>query len=352
MLLNLTLIVIAYFLTPLVPTEWRIYLLAGGILLGGIFQLLIQWPALKSLGLRLRLAYNWKNPKIRSVCWGIAPAILGVSVSQISLMIDNLFASFLPSGSISWLYYADRLMYLPLGVIGVALATVILPHLAHHHQQDQADHFSSILDWGLRSVILIALPAAIGLFILWVPFWLLYFIMGLPEHDVQMTRLILMAFSVGLPAWMIIKVFASAFYSRQNISLPAKIGAIALLINIVLNFILIKPMAQVGLALATSIASWLNAVLLWSFLRRKIVFQTGWMKLGRSIFLANMFMTLFLIWQTGPLSQWLAWSFAQSSWRLLILIGLSIVVYLLGLWISGLRWRHCRPPQTAGMQCN
>lgn len=344
-ILNAVLIFTAYIIAPQLGAH-AIYALAIAVLVSGILQLLAQWPALRHLDLAPIPWGNWGQQTIKPLFQRMGPAILGVSAGQISLLIDNLFASFLPTGSISWLYYADRLIYLPLGVIGAAIATVTAPVLAHQHHQGHTEEFSATLDWGLRIMISIGIPAALGLFMLAGPIITTLLYHGaFKEIDVLMSRRSLMAFAIGLPAWMLIKLSASAFYAQMEINAPARWAGIALGFNIILNFILIGPLAHAGLALATALASWLNAVVLWILLIKKKIYQPrkGWGQNTAAVIIAATLMSGFLWWGKGDLSHWLIWNGWVRVWRLLLLISSAVVVYLLGLGLVGMRWRHFKP---------
>ncbi len=344
-ILNLVLIFTACVIAPQLGMK-GIYALAIAVLVSGVLQLLAQWPALHRLDLVPNPGGEWGKQSINPLFRRMGPAILGVSAGQISLLIDNLFASFLPVGSISWLYYADRLIYLPLGIFGAAIATVAAPVLAHHHHQCREQEFSATLDWGLRMMVVAGLPAALGLLILAGPIVATLLYHGaFSANDVLMTRRSLMAFAIGLPAWMLIKLFAAAFYARMEVSTPALWAGVALGLNIILNFALIGPLAHAGLALATALASWLNAVVLWTFLVKKNIFQpqTGWGRTAAAVLIAALLMSAFLWWGKGDLSHWLVWKGLERIERLLILISSAILIYLLGLVVAGLRWRHFKP---------
>lgn len=260
-LLNLSLIGVACLWAP--HTKQPIITLAWAVPIGGILQLALQLPSLRKIKHLAWPKLNWQHPGVKQVMKLMLPAIFGVSVAQISLMVDNMFASFLPAGSISWLYYSDRLTYLPLGVIGVAIATVILPQLSQLHVQQSRQHFVRTYQWAIRSLLLVGLPAALGLLLLATPILCTLFQHGaFTFYSVQMSARSLRAFALGLPAFMLIKVLASSFYAQKNVKTPVKIAAVAMLCNILLNIALIHALAHAGLALATSIAAWLNAALL------------------------------------------------------------------------------------------
>ena len=344
-LLNVALIVVAWFWAPYSSTP--IYVLAWGVLLGGVVQLGFQWPYLKKVDLLPIPKSGFSDPSVRRVMKLMVPALFGVSVAQIGLLIDNIFASFLPAGSISWLYYSDRLTYLPLGVIGVALATVVLPNLARSHNSNSPKQFSATLDWALRCVVVVGLPAAVGLFFLAGPL-----LSTLIQHgafnatDVVMTRKSLMAFSVGLPGFMLIKVLASAFYSRPNIRTPVKIAAVAMLLNLILNFALIKSMAHAGLALATSLASLFNAFFLLRLLLKRETYhpQGTWWSFLLRVGIANVLMALAIIGLAGDYQHWFAWRISERIIHLAFVMSVSIVLYFAVLWLSGLRLKHFSPP--------
>ncbi len=275
----------------------------------------------------------------------MVPALFGVSVSQINLLMDTLFASFLPVGSVSWLYFSDRLTGFPLGVFGVAIATVILPHLSRKHSDKSPELFSKAVEWGIRTILLIAVPSTVGLYLLAGPLLAVLFGYGrFDAHDVLMTRLSLMAFAVGIPAFMLVKVLASGFYAKQNIKTPVKVGVLAMIMNTLLNLILIKPFAHMGLAASTSIAAFLNAgILLFLLIKRDIYHpNAGWMKFISQMVLANGLMAAWLIWQDSSMTQWLSWNWHERSMQLSYLIIPSLIIYTAALYFSGVRFKDFR----------
>lgn len=344
-LLNVAMIAVAWLWAP--HASIPIYVLARGVLIGGLLQLVAQLPVLYRLGFLPIPKWQWRDSGVIWVLKLMVPALFGVSVAQISLLIDNFFASFLAAGSISWLYYSDRLTYLPLGVIGVALATVVLPNLSQHHSSKSKNAYSATLDWALRMSVLIGIPAAVALFILAGPLLSTLIYHGaFTAHDVLMTRKSLWAFSVGLPGFILVKILASAFYARQNIKTPVKIAAIAMVANLILNLLLIHPLAHAGLALATSLASAFNAGLLLYFLLRRSIYRptTNWSKLIFRLVIANFLMGFVIVWFSGNIGLWLVWSVNERIWHLLVVILLGFLTYLVTLWISGLRLSDLRPP--------
>jgi putative peptidoglycan lipid II flippase len=341
--LNIILIALAVWWAPHVEPVQAVTVLAWGVALSGVVQLIIQCPPLRNLRLLPNPVCRWRDPGVRRVFKQLLPALLGVSATQVCLLIDNWFASFLPAGSISWLYYSDRLLYFPLGIIGVALATAVMPHLAYQHQGGNRENFAATIDWALRWVFAASIPAALGLSLLAGPILATLMHHGaFTAADVAMTQGSLAAFAVGLPALILIKIFAAAFYAEHDTRTPARLAALAIGLNIAGNFALIFPLAHAGLALSTALASWLNAVLLWFFLYRRRVFQAqaGWLRFGSGVGCGSLLLVLILWKCSGPLSGWLSESIAHNSARLATLIASGISVYVLGLWLAGLRWRH------------
>lgn len=344
-ILNIAMIVVAYTWAPHAATP--IYVLAWGVIIGGVLQLAAQIPSLRRIQLTPLPTFNWRDVGVLRVMKLMVPALFGVSVAQISLLIDNFFASFLPVGSISWLYYSDRFTYFPLGLIGVALATVVLPNLSRHHSNSSAEAYSATLDWALRMTIIIGLPAAIALFVLAGPLLATLIRHGaFGANDVVMTARSLKAFSVGLLGFMMIKILASAFYSRQNIKTPVKIAAWCMLANLIFNLIFIFPLKHAGLALATSLAALLNSFFLLMLLLRQKIYspQSGWLVLSLRILFANVAMGAALVWFSGPLTQWINWNLWDRTWHLGMVVVIGFVVYVAALLISGLRFSHLNPP--------
>ena len=344
-LLNVTMIVVTYFWTPY--TSIPIYVLAWSVLIGGILQLMIQLPFLYRLGFLSIPKWQWRDSGVIRVLKLMVPAMFGASIAQVSLLIDNFFASFLAAGSISWLYYSDRLTYLPLGVIGVSLATVVLPNLSRYHSSKSISAFSATLDWALRIAVLIGTPATVALFILAGPLLATLIYHGaFMAHDVLMTRKSLWAFSVGLPGFILIKILASAFYSCHNIKTPVKIAAISMGTNLILNTLFIHPLAYAGLALATSLASTFNAGLLLYFLLQRSIYRlaSNWSKLIFQLVVANFAMGFVICWFSGDIGRWLAWSVGERTWHLLAVVLLGFFTYSVTLWILGLRISDLQPP--------
>jgi putative peptidoglycan lipid II flippase len=324
-----------HFAQPIMAAAW-------GVFIGGILQLAFQVPFLKKLRLLPRPKISWRDEGVRKALKLMAPALIGVSVAQIGLIIDMLFASFLPSGSLGWLNYSNRLAGFPLGVFGVAIATVVLPHLSRKHTTNSLQEYSKSLDWALRCVLLIAIPSAIGILILSGPITATFLGHGkFNAFDVTMATRSLVAFSVGLPSFMLVKVLAIGFYSRQDIKTPVKIAVIAVLANIVCNCILIFPLAHAGLALATSLSSSLNAGCLWLLLRKNLFYipQPHWLKFLFQLCSATTAMAIVLWFSSANMTQWMQWGSLARIWHLALILLLAGLVFLACLFISGVRYK-------------
>lgn len=342
-LLNLCLIGAALWLAPQMDTP--IVALAWGVLLAGVVQFTFQLPFLARERLLPRPRPGFHDPGVRRVLRLMVPALFAVSVTQINLLLDTVLASFLETGSISWLYYSDRLMEFPLGILGVALATVILPRLSRRQAEASVEGFSHTLDWGLRMTLVFGVPSAIGLMLLAAPMLATLFQSEVFDaYDVEMAARSLMAYSLGLQAFILIKVLAPGFYSRQDTRTPVRIGVIAMAVNMGLNLLLIFPLQHAGLALATSLSSFLNAFLLWRGLRRSNAYQPvpGWTRLAWQIGFAGVAMATFLMLAAPATEAWLS---ASRMVRVTWLGGLIVAagsIYFIALFASGLRPRHLK----------
>jgi putative peptidoglycan lipid II flippase len=272
-LLNISFIVMALFAAPYF--DQQVLALGWAVCIGGLLQLAIQLPALKRIGMLPRFALDWKDEGVRRILMLMGPALLGVSVSQISLLINGIIASLFGDGRVSWLYYADRLMEFPAGMLGVALGTILLPSLSKYHADNNPVEYGKLLDWGLRLTLLLAAPAALGLALLSVPLIATLFHHGaFTAHDVLQTRDALIAYSIGLLGLILVKVLAPGFYARQNIRTPVKIAVISLLATQVMNVIFAwgLDMQHAGLALSIGLAACLNALLLYRGLRHSTIY--------------------------------------------------------------------------------
>ena len=278
------------------------------------------------------------------------PALFGSSVAQVNLLFDTFIASFLISGSVSWLYYSDRLLEFPLGVFGIALATVVLPNLSEAHYKEGATHFGSTLKWAIQLSLLIALPAAIGLFLLAQPILSTLFEYGVfAEHDSLMSAYSLMAYSLGLPAMILIKILANGFYARQDTKTPVRIGIQAMCLNMLLNVIFVVWMIQsdfiaahVGLALATSCSAYFNAIMLaWNLHKDSILDKTGSLSstlLKVLVACSGMAGSILLLLPDS--NNWSDWHWFERILELCWIIFPAILCYGLLLWIMGIRRQH------------
>ncbi|WP_345740389.1 murein biosynthesis integral membrane protein MurJ [Halomonas getboli] len=342
-LLNLSLIGAALALTPLMSDPSLA--LGWGVLIAGAAQLLFQVPFLARLGLLPRPWPSFAHEGVRRILRLMAPALFGVSVSQVNLLLDTVLASLLAAGSVSWLYYSDRLVELPLGVFGIAIGTVILPALSKRHAEQSGEHFARMLDWAIRAVLLLGLPAALALAVLAEPLLITLFHYGaMTDHDIAMAAMSLRAYALGLVAFMLIKVLAPGFFARQDTKTPVKVGIVAMVANMVFNLILIWPLAHAGLALATSLSAFLNAGLLAHLLRRQGVlrFQPGWGRYAVQLLGGCAVMGLGLAWLTPEWHVWLDWSLWHRVGWLAALVLVGAAGYFAWLAALGVRPRHFR----------
>ncbi len=349
-ILNIVLICAAVFASPHLNAP--VYALAWGVLVAGALQFIFQLPFLATINLLPHPKVQWGDPLIRKVLRLMAPALFGVSVSQINLMFDTVLASLISEGSVSWLYYSDRLIELPLGVFGVAIATVILPTLSRQFNQGGSDYHAT-LDWALRNVLFIAVPATAALVVLAQPIIATLFQHGerFSAFDARMASYSLIAYALGLSAFMLIKVLITGFFSRQDTRTPVKIGIIAMVVNMVFNVILVVPfhylwsIGHVGLALATAGSAFLNAGLLYRGLHKGGFYnpRAGWGRYFLILGLAAAAMAASLFAAVTYLS-----AFAEQPWwwRIVAVTGLcllGLVVYLAVMLLGGWRFSHLRP---------
>ena len=350
-LLNVCMIGAALLLSP--HFDVPITALAWGVFVAGAAQLALQVPFLRQIGLLPRPRWGWKHSGVQRILKLMAPAILGSSVAQINLLLDTIIASFLTAGSLSWLYYSDRLMEFPLGLLGVTLGTIILPRLSSEHANAAPDQFRRTLDWALRLVLILGVPSALALMILAEPMLLTLFGYGeFTAHDATMASYSLIAYSAGLPAFLLIKIFAPAFFARQNTRTPVRIGIIALMSNMAYNLMFVMPMIwldfvapHTGLALASSLAAWQQALMLYRQLKAEDIYQLPAELTSFSVRavpavialgVALVFMTN-INWQSASAA-------ARVSCLMLALAG-GGVCYLIGLLAAGVRIRHLASPQ-------
>jgi putative peptidoglycan lipid II flippase len=339
-LLNLTFIGMALFAAPWFDPP--VMVLGWAVFAGGALQLAFQVPHLRRIGMLPRFSINWQDEGVRRILRLMGPAVLGVSVAQVSLLINTVFASFLGTGSVSWLYYADRLMEFPSGMLGAALGTILLPSLAKYHASAKYDEFSKLLDWGLRLTLLLAAPAALALAIIAVPLIATLFYHGaFGSDDVFKTRDALVAYSLGLLGLILIKVLAPGFYARQNVRTPVKIALVSLLVTQLLNLALVGWLKHAGLALSIGLAACLNATLLYRGLRRHGIYipQPGWAAFYAKLAIAMLVMGVTLWFACGDAIDWLRWGLLERLAHLSVVVSLGAITYFATLWITGFRLR-------------
>ncbi len=341
--LNVMIILAAWCISPQMPQPE--IGLAIGVFLGGLVQFLFQIPFLIKAGVMVKPKWGWRDPGVVKIRTLMIPALFGVSVSQINLLFDTFIASFLQTGSISWLYYSDRLLEFPLGLFGIAIATVILPALSRKHVDSQSEGFAHTMDWGVRMVTLLGIPAMLGLMALAKPMLMVLFMRGeFSPQDVHQASLSLLAYASGLLNFMLIKVLAPGYYSRQDTKTPVKYGIIAMVTNMVFNAIFAYFYGYVGLAIATALSAFVNMALLYRGLHIAGVYQIT----KRTVFfiirlvVAGAAMVAAILWQLEDMSVWLEWSFAHRSGMLGMLIGLGAVVYLAVLFLTGVRLKDLK----------
>lgn len=346
-LMNITLILAAVVAVPWFDEP--VFAMAWGVLVSGIVQLVFQLPSMQRLHLLPVPRWNWQHEGVQRVMKLMVPALFGVSVSQINLMMDSILASFLPTGSVAWLYYSERVSELPLGIFGVAIATVILPSLARSHIKESPREFSATLDWAIRLNVLIGLPAALALGVLATPILSTLFEHGeTTAHDIAMSAWAMRAYAVGLIGFMMIKILAPGFYSRQDMKTPVRIAVISVVAAQVMNvsFMIIfhqtLGMGHLGLALATALAAYINSGLLFRALRKQGIYHyaRGWGRFVFQVLLANSVMVLLL---SGLLWLWPDWSAYAWQQRVLYLgamCGAGVATYVAVLLLTGMRPRH------------
>ena len=326
--------------------------LAMGVFVSGLLQVGFQVPAVMRLGLFRRPRWRPAAEGVRRIGNLMLPGIFGSSVAQVSLLLDSQIATFLITGSVSWLYYADRLMEFPLGVFSIALATVILPGLSRHHASQSMDHFTHTLDWALRLVILLVSPAAVAMLVFAGPLIASTLAYGkFAAHDVQMSSYALMAYSWGLLGFSLVKVLAPGYFARQDTRTPVRVGLIALGTNMALNVGVVLPSKFFGfpyphilLATSTCVSAAVNTALLWRGLARAGVYKArpGWGVLITRILFANAVMAALLIWLGGDIGGWLEVSAWHRAVRLTLCIVAAAVAYFVALFLAGTRLHHLR----------
>ena len=342
-LLNICVIGLAIFLSPTLDNP--AYGLAWGVFLGGVVQFLFQIPFLMKANVLVKPKWAWHAEGVKKIRKLIVPALFGVSVTQINLLLDTLIASFLVTGSISWLYYADRLLEFPLGLFGIGIATVILPSLSKLHSSADPKAFNNTLDWGIRIICLMGWPALAGLMILAQPIIMVLFMRGeFDQNEVLQVSYALFAYLSGLVSFMFIKVLAPGFYARQDTTTPVKIGIVALVSNMAFNLMLAPFFGYVGLAIATTLSATLNAFMLYRALKAKGVFELSLQTIGfmARIILSSIVMALVIYWISPAFDVWLSMDFLAQVTRLILTISLGIGVYFICLGVLGLRLKDIK----------
>jgi putative peptidoglycan lipid II flippase len=351
-LLNLSFIFGALYAAPYFDPPAMV--LAWAVFAGGVLQLAFQVPALAKIGMLPRPRLGFSDPGVRRILVLMGPAAIGVSVAQVSLLINTVIASFLGDGRVSWLYWADRLMEFPTGLLGVALGTVLLPSLSKYHAESSAGEYSRLLDWGLRLTFLLSAPAAVALALLAVPLITTLFFHGeFGEHDVWMTRQALVAYSVGLLGLILVKVLAPGFYARQNIATPVRIAVLTLIVTQAMNALFVVSLKRgglevstgigphAGLALAIGLGACLNAGLLYRKLREHGVYapQPGWGEFAIKVCGALAAMAAALWLAMGPSAWWLSATGSARAAGVAGLVVLGAAAYFGSLWLLGFRLR-------------
>ncbi len=334
---------LSFIFFTLVAAPWfeqPVMALAWGALVGGVLQLAFQWPFLHRIRMMPRFRWNLHEPGLLRVLKLMGPAVIGVSVGQISLLISTIFASYLPSGSVSWLFYADRLMEFPTGLLGAALGTILLPSLVSHHAAGDETRYSDLLDWGLRLTLVLTLPAAVAMAVAGTPLVSTLFLRGaFQAHDVLMVRNALMAYSLGLTGLIAVKILAPGFYARQDIKTPVKIAILVLGVTQLMNLLFMNLFQHAGLALATGLGACLNATLLYYGLRRRGLYRPrpGWWHFLARLAVALGVMALVLVYFQGEPSRWLTGSSLGHAAALVPLLAAAAAAYFAALWLLGFR---------------
>lgn len=349
-LLNIVMIVAAGVVAPYFEKPHLV--LAAGVFVAGLVQLVALFPSMHGLGLLPRPRFDRAHEGVRRIARLMLPGIFGSSVAQVSLLLDTIIASFLMVGSVTWMYAADRLVEFPMGVFAIALATVILPGLSSHHAAESREKFNATLDWALRLTVTIAMPAAVGLLMLAGPLIATIFGYGkFDDRDVLMCGYALMAYSLGLIGFSLVKVLAPGYFARQDTKTPVKVGIIALSVNMGFNLAVVVPAYLAGfpvphalLALSTGLSALLNATLLYRGLRRTGVFTPSghWRRLLPQVLLACAAMAAFLWWVSGDWSAWNGLGAAEKAGRMALAVAGGAGVYFAALGLGGLRPRHLK----------
>jgi putative peptidoglycan lipid II flippase len=327
--------------------------LAIGVFVAGLVQLVFLWPFMARLGVAGLPKWRWPHEGVRRIGRLMLPGIFGSSVAQLSLLLDAVIASLLVSGSISWLYYADRLVEFPMGVLTVALATVILPRLSAHHAQQSPERFAETLDRSVRIIVLLVTPSAVGLFVLAGPLVATIYGYGaFDREDIRMTTYALMAYSVGLMGFSMVKVLAPGYFARQDPKTPVYIGMLSLGVNMAFNLGVVLPAAllfdvpapHVLLAVSTGLSALLNSALLFRGLKKKSVYRAepGWGRFGMQVVAAVAAMAGVIGWIAGDVQRWIEMGARHRIGWLSVCVVAGVATYFGTLWGLGLRARDVR----------
>lgn len=351
--LNVTAIVFAIWIAP--QTRTPEITLAIGVFVAGVIQLAMQIPPMLKLGLIRRPRFNWRHEGVRRIAKLMGPAIIGSSMGQISVLMSSSIATLLIPGSVAWLYFADRLVEFPLGVFSIALATVILPSLSKQHAEKSLERFSATIDWALRLLVVIVIPASVALFVLAGPLTVVIFHSGkFGRHDVYMTQSALMAYTFALLGWSLVKVLAPCYYARQDTKAPMRTATWSLVITMSLNaiFVLVAYLndmlknegLHIVLALTNAVGALINSYLLYRGLRKQSVFipNAGWLVLLARIVIANLAMGAVLYFFAGDTDLWLDLRTWTRIWRLALCVLGGAAAYFAVLWLVGARIHHFR----------
>lgn len=321
--------------------------LALAVCAAGVLQFVFQWPALRALGLLPWPRWGGRDPQVRRIVGLMIPVMLGSSIAQLSLLLNSNLSTHLGDGAVSWLYFANRLMEFPLGIFTLAIGTAILPTLSAQHATGSADKFSSTLDWALRLMLVIGVPAAVGMVLLGGPLVATVYGHGaFTDTDVRMTQYALWAYGIGFIGFSLVKILVPGFYARQDTRTPMRFAVRSLLIGMAASVLLFAialwrdlPGAHVGLAVSTSLTAWINALLLLRRLRADGVYRPGpgWQRYALQLLLANALMAGIIVWASGALPGWLAAGVWARAGHLTVVIVAAMLGYFAVLWLAGMR---------------
>ena len=342
---NLILVCFALWIAPLY--ELPVYAIAWGMFSAGVLQLFIQVYPLIKLNLLPRFSLDLNHPGVRKILYLMIPGVIAGGVSQLNMLVDTILASFLPTGSPTWLYVSDRLMQLPLGIFAIAIGTVLLPRLSSLHQSEDTSEFSKTMDWSIRLVVLISVPSIIGLVLLSQPIILTLFERGeFMSHDTFKSSLSLIALALGLMAFMLIKVLTPGFFARQNPKTPVKVALASMLLNVFLAWILAFyfGLNHVGLAIASSISAYFTIIiLLFILLKNKIYkLERGWVIFLSRIVASSLVMTSVVYFLNFDIVHWRGLDQIDRFINLFGILIFSAFSYFGSLWFLGLRLIHLK----------